>query len=83
MLPAASLSLSLTRTSVRDVHDAPCGKKNAAASSAISQCCLNRTGQVTAMLLPLNTLQTPSGLSALSFVQFGTLLLKGQSRDLR
>src|SRR5437762_2486321 len=81
MLPADLSYLSFKRTSVSVVHFVPVGKKKPAASSAIIQLCLNRTGQVMiTSLLSLTILHTPSGLFALSFVQFGTLLLNGQSR---
>src|ERR1043166_3228290 len=80
MLPADCPCLSLSRTSPSEVHFALAGKKKAAASSAMSQSSRKRTGQVTATRSPSFTLQTPSGSLALSFVQFGTLLLKGQRR---
>ena len=46
MLPAERSYLSLIRTSVREVQDMPAGKKNEAASSAISHSWRKRTGQV-------------------------------------
>lgn len=59
----------------------PDGKKKLAASSAISQSCRKRTGQVIAMFPEVSkTLHTPSGSLALSFVQFATRLLYGQRR---
>src|SRR5450755_3907758 len=43
------------------------------------QFCRNRIGHVIATMSFSKMLQTPSGSFALSFVQFGTLLLNGQS----
>src|SRR5216683_30911 len=79
IFPADLLYLSLMRTSVREVHDVPAGKKNEAASSAINQSSRKRTGQVIATESPSSMLHTPRGFSALSFVHEGTLLLNGQS----
>src|SRR5207248_11591421 len=67
------------RISVREVHEAPEGKKNAAASSAMIQSCRKRIGQVIVTASPSKMLQVPSGSRALSLVQLATLLLKGHS----
>ena len=75
-LPLASLSL----TSVKELHLVSSGKKKDAASSMISQSSRNLIGQVMAGAPSCRTLHTPSGFFALSFVQFGTLLLNGHSR---
>src|SRR5439155_23745801 len=83
MLPADFPCLSLSRTSVRVVHVVPCGKKNEAASSAMIHRSRNRIGHVMAVSPSTKTLHTPRGLLALSFVQFGTRLLKGHRRCLR
>src|SRR5579883_831701 len=83
MLPAVLPCLSSSRTSVRDVHFASGGKKNPAAASTNIQSCRNRIGQVTTTFSPSKILHTPSGSSALSFVQLGTLLLKGHNRFVR
>ncbi len=74
MFPAELPSLSFSRTSVNVVHFAPFGKKKDAASSAINHLSLKRIGQVITTLVPSSILHTPSGLLALSLVQFGTLL---------
>src|SRR5215218_8531918 len=79
MLPAERPLASLSRISCSVVQAPGAKPKNPAASVAIRQSCRNRTGQVIVGLPPFVILQTPSGSSALSFVQFGTLLLNGHS----
>jgi hypothetical protein len=80
-LPAESPFASFNRTSVKEVHLVPLGKKNDAASSATRQLSLNLMGHIIAGELASKMEQTPSGLLALSLVQEGTLLLNGQRRS--
>jgi hypothetical protein len=80
MLPADFPLASFNLISVNDVQLTPLSKKKEAASSVISQSSRKRIGQVITALSSCKTLQTPSGFLALSFVQFGTLLLKGHKR---
>ncbi len=79
MLPADLPCLSLSRTSVSDVHLAFLEKKKSAASSAMIHFSLKRMGQVMGVPSSARTLHVPRGSLALSLVQLGTLLLKGQS----
>src|SRR6266699_3356848 len=79
MFPADLSFLSFSRTSVRELHFAPFGKKKSAPWSAMIQFWRNRTGQVITGVSFSKMLHTPRGSFALSFVQFGTLLLNGQS----
>src|SRR5579884_1791138 len=83
IFPADLPYLSFRRISLKVVQVVPGGKKKLAAASTMSQSCRKRTGQVTTTLLASKILQTPKGFSALSLVQEGTLLLKGQSLFLR
>src|SRR5262245_17731856 len=80
MLPAERPCLSFKRTSVREVHVVWGGKKNVAACSAMIQSSRNRTGQVIVKSSLSKMLHVPKGSLALSFVQFGTLLLNGHRR---
>lgn len=84
MLPADCPLASVSRISGNDVQRVPSGHRNSAALWSIIQSSRNREGQVITLLSPWFTLHTPSGLSALSLVQFGNLLWKGHiacSRD--
>jgi hypothetical protein len=80
MLPADLPFASFSLTSVRELQEVPSPKKKDAASSVISQSSRKRMGHVIVGPPSYKTLHTPSGFLALSFVQFGTLLLKGQRR---
>ena len=71
--------LSFSRTSVRDVQLVSLGKKKSAAWSAMSHFSRKLIGHVIAIPLGARTQQVPRGSLALSFVQFGTLLLNGHS----
>ena len=75
MLPARLPNLSSRCTSAIDVHAVPSGKKNAAASVAMSHLSRKRIGQITARSSSSASMHTPSGFLALSLVQLGTLLL--------
>ncbi len=79
MLPAGFPSMSFSLTSDRDVHFASGGKANLAASSIIDQSSRNLTGHVITHSPLWRMLQTPNESCALSFVQLGTMLLKGHS----
>ena len=79
MLPADCPFLSTSLISEREGHEAFFPNANSAACSIISQSSLNLVGHVITDAPLCHILQTPRGLFALSFVQFGTLLLKGQS----
>src|SRR5438309_633618 len=80
ILPADLSCLALSLTSVSDDHFAFFGKKKSAPASAIIQFSRNLMGHVTAIpSSPALMLHVPRGSFALSFVQFGTLLLNGQS----